>query len=233
MNIKNYLTIVIPCKNERLLIVETLKYLNKQKHISGTKVIISDSSDDNTIDIVNSFVFDNLDIKIISGGTPSVARNNGFSSVETPYVLFLDSDIFLLKPTIIYECLSEIISKSYHLISIKLRCKGKYSFVYPMFEFFRDIISFKYPFAVGGFMLFDSAKFTEVGKFDELNLFAEDFNLSLKISPKKFKIMNLTGFTPDRRFKKKGLFYMVNMAVKSMINKNNPEFFNKDHDYWK
>ena len=71
--IKDFLTVVIPTKNESDLINITLGHLNKQHYINGTKVVICDSSDDNTLEIVNSKKYKNLDIVVTDGGLPSVA----------------------------------------------------------------------------------------------------------------------------------------------------------------
>ena len=81
-------------------------------------------------------------------------------------------------------------------------------------------------------MLFDKKVFDEVGGFNDEDKFAEDYNLSLKISPKKFIVLNKKIYTTDRRFKKKGLWYMTKMMVLSVINKNNPNFFKNDWNYW-
>jgi hypothetical protein len=81
-------------------------------------------------------------------------------------------------------------------------------------------------------MLFEYDTFTKVGGFDDEDKFAEDFHLSSKISPKFFKVVNKKIYTTDRRFKKKGLFYMVKVAILSIMNKNNPSFFKYDHNYW-
>jgi glycosyltransferase involved in cell wall biosynthesis len=106
--IKDLLTIVIPCKNEMELIDLTLSLINKQEDISGTRVIIADSSDDSTRDIILSGGHDNLNITIIDGGYPSVARNKGSELSTTPYILFLDADIFLIDNTTIKECMGII-----------------------------------------------------------------------------------------------------------------------------
>ena len=81
-------------------------------------------------------------------------------------------------------------------------------------------------------MLFEFESFMRVGGFDDEDKFAEDFHLSSKISPKLFKVVNKKIYTTDRRFKKKGLFYMVKVAILSIMNKNNPAFFKYDHNYW-
>jgi hypothetical protein len=56
--------------------------------------------------------------------------------------------------------------------------------------------------------------------------------LSMKIKPFRFHVSPHKIYTTDRRFKKKGLFYMLKMSFLSYANKNNPEFFKNDHNYW-
>ena len=230
--IKDVLTIVIPCKNEQDLIDITLKYLNKQNDITGTRVIIADSSDDLTRDIILEKHYPNLNIEIIDGGLPSIARNKGAELCNTRYILFMDADIFLTDLDTIKSSVDSIIRYNLHLVTCKFRCRGMYSFVFPTFEFFRNLFIRKAPCAIGGFMLFDKAKFDKIGGFNNEDKFAEDFHISTKISPLFFYVIDKKTYTTDRRFKKKGLYYMMKMAALSMINKNNPEFFKNDHNYW-
>jgi len=230
--VKDFLTVVIPTKNESELIDVTLSHLNKQHNINGTKVIICDCSDDNTLEIVNSKKYKNLDIVITDGGLPSVARNNGARLCDTPYVLFLDADIFLVNINTINDTLNLIKNNNLYLVTTKFRVRGLYSFIFPIFEFFRDLTVYKAPCAIGGFMLFDISEFNRVGGFINEDKFAEDFHLSMKIDPFRFHVSPHKIYTTDRRFKKKGLFYMLKMSYLSYANKTNPEFFKNDHNYW-
>jgi glycosyltransferase involved in cell wall biosynthesis len=230
--VKDFLTIVIPTKNESELIDITLGHLNKQTNIDGTKVIICDCSDDNTIDVIKSGNYKNLDIVFTDGGLPSVARNNGAKLCETPYVLFLDADIFLVNINTIKDTLNLIKNNNLYLVTTKFRVRGIYSFVFPIFELFRDLTVYKAPCAVGGFMLFDISEFNRLGGFDNEDKFAEDFHISMKINPYRFHVYPHKIYTTDRRFKKKGLFYMLKMSFLSYINRDNPEFFKNDHKYW-
>ncbi len=230
--ISNFVTIVIPCKNESSEINLTLSLLNNQKYIDGTKVIICDSSTDNTREVISKESYKNLEIDIIDGGLPSVARNNGSYLCSTPYILFLDADIFLVDKNTLIDSLNTIRKYSLHLVTCKFRVKGLYSFVFPIFEFFRKLMSYHTVFSVGGFMLFEKDKFISIGRFNEEDQFAEDYRISMKINPLFFYVMKNKVYTTDRRFKKKGLIYMIKMAILSMMNKNNPNFFKKDHNYW-
>ena len=99
MRLDKLVTIVIPCKNEKGIIKKTLDLLNHQLDILGVKVIVCDSSNDN---VTNhnltkrlEYKLDLFDLYVTDGGLPAIARNNGFKLVTTPYVLFMDADVFL------------------------------------------------------------------------------------------------------------------------------------------
>ena len=235
--IKDILTIVIPCKNENLVIQRTLSYLNMQKDIDGTKVIIADVSDDGgyTRDCILSESNKNIDIEIIKGGYPSQGRNAGAKLVTTEYVLFLDADIFLCNNYILIDLLNEIEKRDTLLATCKFRVlSGEYNYVYKAFDFIQKLSKISKTFAIGGFMLFKTETFKKLGGFNEKNKIAEDYYISQKIKPKKFKIINSFVYTSSRRFSKKGVWYMIKLAVLSWLNRKNENFFNKDYkNYWK
>jgi hypothetical protein len=144
----------------------------------------------------------------------------------------MDADMFLVETNNLNDVINYMVKSKKHLLTCKFRCRGKYSFIFPIFEFFRDITIWSAPCAIGGFMLFDISEFNKVGGFVNDDKFAEDFHLSMKISPDKFHVSKHKIYTTDRRFKKKGLLYMMKMSFLSYINKSNPEFFKNDHNYW-
>ena len=234
MELSKFLTIVIPCKNESKTIDSTLSLLNFQDNIDNVKVIISDSSTDETTYQLESRTNDKFDLKIIEGGLPAKARNNGARYVKTPYVLFMDSDMFLLDPTIITTVIKIMLDQDIDLLTTKIKTtNGKYNYVFRTFDFIQKISKFISPFCLGGFMLFKTNTFNKLGGFDEEAKVAEDYLLSKQIKPKRFKIINTTVFTPPRRFDNKGVMYMLKLIIKSFLNRNNKQFFSDDNTYWK
>jgi glycosyltransferase involved in cell wall biosynthesis len=119
---KDKLTIVIPSKNEGQKLYECLDSIAHQHRIDGVTVIIADISDDQySIDIIEDckFVFaDMLDIKVIKGGYPSEGRLAGSKLVKTPYVLFLDADIILLKSNILLNSLNHMKYNNLDLVTV-------------------------------------------------------------------------------------------------------------------
>ena len=238
MNLNDKVTIVIPCKNEKDIIQKTLDLLNYQSDIWGVKVVVCDSSDDGItkFDIIERLETnsDKFDLYLMDGGLPAVARNNGFKLVETPYVLFIDSDVFLLDPKIIKRAFLRIHRQKLDLVTTKFRSdNGKYNYIYRLFDFLQLVSKWSTPFCLGGFMMIRSETFKTLGGFDSDIKVAEDYHFSKQIKPKKFGRINNIVFTPPRRFENKGVFYMVKLFLGSFFNHKNRSYFTEDKNYWK
>jgi glycosyltransferase involved in cell wall biosynthesis len=234
MNLNDLLTIVIPCKNEKEVVSKTLDILNYQTNIRGVKVIVCDSSDD---EYTNLLLFNkpeyNFELKITDGGLPAIARNNGFKLVSTPYVLFMDADIFLLDSEVLSKTVLKIQNEDLDLVSVRFRTtNGDYNYVYKVFNVLQKLSMFISPFCLGGFMLTKTSKFIEIGGFDEEVKVAEDYVYSKQIKRNKFKIHNGLIYTLPRRFHNKGLWYMTKLMIGSVLNTNNKEYFKDSKSYW-
>jgi glycosyltransferase involved in cell wall biosynthesis len=237
MNLGEYITIVIPCKNENLIIQKTLDLLNYQIDIKGVKVVVCDISDDNItrerLEERTSTGSDSFELIITQGGLPSVARNNGFKFVDSEYVLFIDADVFILDPRVIKRSLLKIHKKNLDLVTVKFRSDdGRFNYIYKTFDILQIISKWSTPFCLGGFMMIRSERFKKLGGFDEEVKVAEDYYFSKQIKPRKFGKINNSVFTPPRRFDNKGLFYMAKLFLGSFFNHNNKSYFTKDKNYW-
>ena len=238
MDLSKQVTIVIPCKNEKDIIQKTLDLLNYQSDIWGVKVVVCDSSDDSVtkFDIMERLETnsDKFDLYLMDGGLPAVARNNGFRLVKTPYVLFIDSDVFLLDPKIVKRAFLRIHRQKLDLVTTKFRSdNGKYNYIYRLFDFLQLVSKWSTPFCLGGFMMIRSETFKTLGGFDSDIKVAEDYHFSKQIKPKKFGRINNIVFTPPRRFENKGVFYMVKLFLGSFFNHKNRSYFTEDKNYWK
>lgn len=238
MKLEELVTIVIPCKNEKEIILKTLDLLNYQKDIWRVKVIVCDASNDGVtkIDLIDRLEMnsDYFDLYLMEGGLPSVARNNGFKLVKTPYVLFMDADVFLLDPKVLLRSILKIKKYNLDLVTVKFRSdNGRYNYVYKVFDFIQMISKWSTPFCLGGYMLVRSEAFKSIGGFDEEIKVAEDYMFSKQIKPKKFGRINNIVYTPPRRFENKGVWYMLQLMLSSFFNKNNKDYFTSDQGYWK
>lgn len=231
---KDLLTIVVPCKNETHYIKSLLSDLNSQYYINGTKVYVADSSDDiSTVLYINSEMSGVTDIEIIEGGLPSVARYNGAKLVTTPYILFLDSDMRLPNKTFISEILNEIHNKRGILLTCKVRTTDRvYDYVYKFFDVIQRFHRITGPFALGGIMLFNKISYNYLGGFNPEDIIAEDYNLSRKVKSSRFILSKEIILTDSRRFRNKGLWYMIKLMILTFINRNNPNFYKNSFSYW-
>jgi glycosyltransferase involved in cell wall biosynthesis len=233
-SLSNQLTIVIPSKNENRTLYDCIYNISKQTNIAGIKIIISDISDkEESLQYIRRLQSDfkySLNIEVIEGGYPAQGRLNGSKLVTTPYILFLDSDIFLTNPIILTECMKY----KKDLVTVPFYTDYPYRWVFRIFDMFQSLSSYMgTPFAVGGFQLWNTETYWKVGGYNPEELFAEDYSISQKVKSKNFKVVNIKGtYTSSRRFKSKGILWMFYIMIKSYLNRNNPEFFKKSHGYW-
>lgn len=233
-SLSRVLTIVIPSKNEGRTLYDCVEYISKQTNINDVRVIISDISNQvESFHYIRKLQIDFnriLNIKVIKGGYPSYGRLQGSKWVKTPYMLFLDSDVFLTNPNTLMECMGH----NKDLITVPFHTDYPYRWVFRMFDVFQRISKLLgTPFAVGGFQLWNTQTYWGLGGYNPKELFAEDYSLSQKVNSKEFKIVNIKGiYTSSRRFKSKGVLWMFNILIKSFFNRNNSDFFKKSHGYW-
>jgi glycosyltransferase involved in cell wall biosynthesis len=234
MELQNLLTVVIPCKNEKENIRNVLNSLNKQKNSKGLLVIVADVSDDmTTIHYINAERNKNIQILTIDGGYPAYGRHQGALMSETPYTLFLDSDMEIKDKDFLEKILNEIITKKGSLLTCKVRTiDNKYNYVYKFFDLIQKFHRITGPFALGGIMLFNTESYFKLGGFNPNDKFAEDYNLSKKVNSKDFILSKNIIHTSSRRLKSKGVWYMAKLMFLSFLNRNNQRFFEKTHSYW-
>lgn len=234
MKLEDLLTVVIPCKNEKENIKNILSCLNNQNDSKGLLVIVADISDDLvTIHYINSERNKNINILVIEGGYPSYGRHQGALMSETPYTLFLDSDMIIKDNNFLNNIINEITEKNGVLLTCKVRTiDNKFNNVYKSFDVIQKLHKITGPFALGGIMLFDTNKYFNLGGFNPKDKFAEDYNLSKKVNSKDFILSKNIIHTLSRRFESKGVWFMVKLMFLSFINRNNQKFFEKTHSYW-
>jgi glycosyltransferase involved in cell wall biosynthesis len=233
--ISDKITIVVPCKNEENYIHHLLNALRFQ-NIGDTRIIIADCSTDNTRQVIQ----DNstgLNVEIIDGGPVSFAKNSGAQLVTTPYILFIDADVRFFKDTVINDAVNMIESKNLDLVGLNIKCYDKdlrAKIGFTAFNLINHTLKYFSPFAVGAFMLTRRDRFEQYGGFPEQFVTSEDYFLSRKYSPRKFKIVRHHFGQDSRRFKKMGYFGMGKYLIKNFVNRNNKKYWDKldSSRYW-
>ena len=235
MKLCDKITIVVPCKNEETYIHHLLDALRNQD-IGDTRVIIADCSTDSTRQVIEDNSI-GLNVELIDGGPVSTAKNRGAKLVTTPYILFIDADVRFFKNTVIHDAVNKMELKNLHLIGLNIKCYDKdirAKIGFTAFNLINHTLKFFSPFAVGAFMLTRKDKFEEYGGFPENLLTSEDYFLSKKYSPRKFKIIRHHFGQDSRRFKKMGYMGMVKYLTKNFINRNNKAYWDSlyHNKYW-
>lgn len=235
MKISDKITIVVPCKNEEKYIHHLLDALRDQ-NIGDTRIIIADCSTDSTRQVIRDNSWE-LNVEIIDGGPVSIAKNRGARLVTTPYILFIDADVRFFKHTVIRDAVAKLEAKNLDLVGLNLKCydrdlRAQAGFV--MFNTINHALKYFSPFAVGSFMLTRRDRFEEYGGFPEQMSTSEDFFLSRKYHPRKFRIIRHHCGQDSRRFKKMGYLGMTKYLVKNFVNRNNRQYWDRlDHSkYW-
>ena len=235
MKLSDTITIVVPCKNEELYIHHLLDSLREQ-NIGDTRIIIADCSTDTTRQVIRDNSWE-LNVEIIDGGPVSIAKNNGARLATTPYILFIDADVRFFKYDVIRDAVNKIESMNLDLVGLNIKCYDRdprAMLGFTIFNAINHILKYFSPFAVGAFMLTRRDRFEEYGGFPEKFSTSEDYFLSKKYSPKKFRIIRHHFGQDSRRFKKMGYLGMTRYLVKNFINRNNQAYWTEldNRKYW-
>ena len=232
------LTIIIPTYNEGKYIARTLYAIASQSGTHKIKIIIADAkSTDNTRTMaeVNGFEL-GLNLKVIDGGLPAIGRNAGAKLATTPYVLFLDADITFTNRYAIREAVTELATGKYQMVGTTPVYKGEFdiraSIMFGLNKYVTWLLSKTEPFAIGGFTMVSRRIFNSLGGYDEKAAQSEDWLLSKKIKPNKFKLLPELITQDNRRFKRYGYFSMVKLLYTNWKNRNNTQYFYEDQGYW-
>ena len=228
------LSIIIPSRNEETYIHGVLGSIYESDIPFDFEVIVADNSTDSTRDIINH---NYPTVKIIQGGTVSEGRNNGANVALGEFIIFMDADISFADEGLIAKAV-EYLEKGSDMVTTRLSCDNDViaDIMYGVCNLIQlgSKVEGK-PFSTGCFMGVKKSVFEELGGFDESLHFAEDYHLSRKITPKKFKIIrNSTIYTDNRRFKKIGYFGLMKEfgRIAFSRNKKNDDSFKKDIGYW-
>jgi glycosyltransferase involved in cell wall biosynthesis len=230
-------TIVIPAKNEALTLPRLLISLSRQDYplLPHTRVYVADAgSTDDTVGLAAMFT-DKLRISVIPGGLPAVGRNRGVRLATTPYVLFIDADIEFHDNSLLRRSIDAMKRRNLHCLTTNIRCNGGAvpdRLLFAGSNLAQRLASWAKPFATGMFMLFDRARFLELGGFDERALYAEDYLLSKQVSPRRFGILKGHVLTSNRRFRKMGRLKIARMFLNTALHTFDRTYFLRDQNYW-
>ena len=82
--------------------------------------VIEESTEDNTYEVINKYMFD-MNYKVIysNGRTVGIARNIGLEAARGDYIWFVDGDDWIINPEILQMALGELHKSNLNIIQIK------------------------------------------------------------------------------------------------------------------
>lgn len=228
------LSIVIPTKNEENQISNLLDCLSRQTYQDFDIIVADASSTDKTLEKIHSHALSSR-IRIVTGGLPGVGRNKGAEISESEFLLFIDADATMKDDHLIKKSMKKMIKKELNLVTTYLSCRNNsvVMFIYLMNNAFQFMSKLDKPYSTGIYFLIRKKKFDELGGFNEEDQYAEDYNLSRKVHKKKFDIIPSFIYTDDRRFRKMGYSGVIQLFLKTLLNKNNEKYYKEKIDYFK
>ena len=203
MSIK--LSIIIPALNEEECLPALFKSIKKQK-FSDYELIVADAgSRDKTVEIAEKH-----GAKIVAGGLPAKAKNNGVKSAKGDLILFLDADC-ILPDDFLGDSLNEFDRRKLKIAGFLMKFQKEsriFSFLLNLLYnwpilFWERLL----PHAAMG-ILIERELFKEIKGFDKTIKIAEDHDLARRAGKLgRFGILRSTRlFISDRRFKQDGWF---------------------------
>ena len=213
---------------------DTVRSVLSQDYADLEYIVVDAGSTDGTVELAAMFAAE-LRISVIAGGLPAVGRNRGAHLATTPYVLFIDADIEFNDNTLLRRSMDTIKRRKLHCLTTNIRCTAGAvpdRLLFAGNNLAQRLASWAQPFATGMFMLFDRAKFIELGGFDEHALYAEDYLLSKQVSPRRFGILRGHVLTSNRRFQKMGRLKIARMFLNAALHTFDRTYFLRDQNYW-
>lgn len=109
-----FFSIIIPMYNAQQYVSQCIESLLCQSMKDFEIVVVDDGSKDKSAEIVRSFMQSDSRVRLVSqeNGGQSKARNRGFKESRGEYVIFLDSDDFVMKNDFLRKVKSSIEASS-------------------------------------------------------------------------------------------------------------------------
>lgn len=166
-------SIIIPTLNEEKYLPKLLESINKQTMLPAEIIVADAFSKDNTRAVAKKF-----GCKVVDGGMPAKARNNGAKEATQPLLLFLDSDV-VLSPMFLEHTIFEMEERNLDVAACLVLALSKSPidhFLHNATNAYVTFVNKFYPHAPG-FCIFVKKKIHEkIGGFNELLALGEDHN---------------------------------------------------------
>ena len=196
------LSIIIPTLNEEKYLPKLLESIKRQS-FKDYEIIVADfNSRDKTRKIAKKYK-----CKIVNGGIPSVAKNNGAKIAKGDMLFFIDADCIVAK-SFLHKALNEIKSRNLDISDCYIWPISNKIFdniFFSLFNFWVYITQFFYPNAASGIFCKKDIH-QKIKGFDEDIKLSEDMDYAKRAGKcGKFRILKTAKvYTSTRRFEEEG-----------------------------
>jgi len=166
------LSVIIPTKNEEVLLPRLLACLEKQSFRDFEVIVADAQSTDRTREIAESF-----GAKVVEGAMPGPGRNRGAETASGDILLFMDADVLLPSDHYLRDTVQEFDAMKADVATCKLKpMSDKYfdMFFHHFYNGYSLLTESVRPHAPGSCIFSRRSVHQGIGGFDEEVVFAED-----------------------------------------------------------
>lgn len=164
-------SVIIPTFNEAHFLPKLLQSLKKQTVLPKEIIVVDAFSVDETTQIAKSF-----GCKIVKGGLPAKARNNGAKEATQDLLLFLDADV-VLPSNFLKKTVEEMASRNLDIASCFITPRSKLridKFLHQFANQYMRLTQKFYPHIPGFCIFVKKDTHLAINGFDETLILAED-----------------------------------------------------------
>jgi glycosyltransferase involved in cell wall biosynthesis len=219
------ISIIVPTKDEELLLPKLLRSIEKQTYKDYEVIIADADSKDNTICVAEQY-----GCKIVKGGTFSEGRNNGAKFAKGNILLFVDADMEFVNKHFLFRVNNAFKDKKVVGATCKIRIsKYEETLFDKIFFSMTDLMietmnTIGFGTARGGCQAVRKEKFTPYNEKIELGEDIEFFRRLAKKGKTLF-LHDIMMYESKRRYKKQGyikvLIDWVNSGIDNFILRKN------------
>jgi glycosyltransferase involved in cell wall biosynthesis len=186
------ISFIIPTRNEEKAIGKTLKHLRDSFRLVPYEIIVTDDdSNDRTVELAKEFADQVLTHTRQAGDTISANRNRGAAKARYPYLVFLDSDVFIPGPDDFLKKAIDCFEHDPKLVALTVNLRVLPEIATLADRFFFGLVDLIFRIdnnflglggASGKFMMVKTAIFQIVGGFNEKLVVSEDNELFWRLS---------------------------------------------------
>lgn len=207
------ISIVIPALNEKRYIGALLGDILAQNFSEEIEIVVADAdSTDGTLEVIKGFEARHKNLKVVKGGLPAIARNNGGKASAGDPIFFVDADMKIADKDFLKKAVSYFREKKLGIATVFLKPDSDYWVDHALVLINNIWLPISKYFRPSGAMCIVVTReiFQKTGGYAEDEIMCEDHNFVYNSSKLgKYDVLPVTMLFSVRRFNKEGRFTIV------------------------